>query len=391
MEWQSNCVAIGVQKKGGASDRERDLTTPSSDSAWKSLRGAERREWWLWLAAIMVTLLLTVGVVSFIVPELAERHGQLSWLGFPPAVRGLVAVVLLFDLYTIYQQWQIHRIRRKLFKREELFRLISDNAMDMIAVVDMEGKRIFNSLSYQRVLGYSPEELRGSSSLEEIHPDDRERVKSAAAESRATGLGQTLEYRIRHKNGTWRVLESTASVIRDAKGAPEKLIIVNRDITERKSAQEALRLADADFKSVVEDAPYGIYRANGEGQLFRVNPALQKMLGYENFSELLKANLELDVFELPGEFRTLTDLFDRGEDFKEAEAEWKRRMARRSRCAAAAGASIIRMARTPILKCLWKISRTSGFWSGSCAWRERWRRWGGCREGSRTTSTICWE
>jgi PAS domain-containing protein len=171
--------------KVGSSDSENDLTVPSSEVAWRSLRRAERREWWLWLAAIMVTLLLTVGVVSFIVPELAERQGQLSWLGFPPAVRGLVAVVLLFDLYTIYQQWQIHRIRRQLFKREELFRLISDNATDMIAVVDVEGHRIYNSLSYQTVLGYTPEELRRSSSLEQIHPDDRERVKRAAEESRA--------------------------------------------------------------------------------------------------------------------------------------------------------------------------------------------------------------
>jgi len=121
------------------------------------------------------------------------------------------------------------------------------------------------------------------------------------------------------------VLESTASVIRDAKGAPEKLVIVNRDITERKSAQEALLLADADFRSVVEDAPYGIYRGNGEGQLFRVNPALQKMLGYESSVELLKANLQLDVFKLPAEFRALMDLFNRAEDFKEAEAEWKRK------------------------------------------------------------------
>jgi len=312
-----------VKKKIGSSDTGSDVTAPSSDSVWKSFRRAERREWWLWMAAIIVTLLLTVGVVSFIVPELAERQG-LSWLGFPPAVRGLVAVVLLFDLYTIYQQWQIHRIRGKLFKREELFRLISDNATDMIAVVDMEGQRIYNSLSYQTVLGYSPEELRESSSLAQIHPDDRERVKRAAEESRATGVGQTLEYRIRHKNGTWRVLESTASVIRDAKGAPEKFVIVNRDITERKSAQEALRLADADFKSV-EDAPYGIYRANGDGQLFRVNPALQKMLGYGSSIELLKANLQLDVFKFPSEFRTLMDLFNRAADFKEAEAEWKRK------------------------------------------------------------------
>jgi two-component system cell cycle sensor histidine kinase/response regulator CckA len=324
--WNGGAIAFAsaVKKKVGSTGGEDDLAVHSSDTAWKSFRRAERREWWLWLAAIMVTLLLTVGVVSFIVPELAERQG-LSWLGFPPAVRGLVAIVLLFDLYTIYQQWQIHRIRRKLFKREELFRLISDNATDMIAVVDVHGKRIFNSLSYQTVLGYSPEELQASSSLEQIHPDDRERVKRAAEESAATGVGQTLEYRIRHKNGTWRSLESTASVIRNAKGAPEKLVIVNRDITERKSAQEALRLADADFKSVVEDAPYGIYRANAEGQLFRVNPALQKMLGYGTSAELLKCNLQLDVFKLPMEFRTLTDLFNRAEDFKEAEAEWKRK------------------------------------------------------------------
>src|ERR1700721_4620193 len=104
----------------------------------------------------------------------------------------------------------------------------------MIAVVDMEGRRIYNSRSYQTVLGYSAEELRASSSLDQIHPDDRERVKQAADESRTTGVGQTLEYRIRHKNGTWRVLESTASVIRNAKGAPEKFFFVNGNITARK-------------------------------------------------------------------------------------------------------------------------------------------------------------
>ena len=76
----------------------------ASDTAWMSFRRAERREWWLWLAAIIVTLLLTVGVVSFIVPELAEHQNGVSWTFFPQAVRGLVALVLLFDVYTIYQQ-----------------------------------------------------------------------------------------------------------------------------------------------------------------------------------------------------------------------------------------------------------------------------------------------
>jgi two-component system cell cycle sensor histidine kinase/response regulator CckA len=302
-----------------------DLSAVSSDTAWKSFRRAERREWWLWLAAIVVTLLLTLGVVSFIVPELGAHPGGVSWFSFPQAVRGLVAVVLLFDIYTIYQQLQIHNIRRELFQREELFRLISDNASDMIAVVDMEGRRIYNSLSYETVLGYSKEELQISSSMEQIHPDDLDRVKAASEHARATGTGQTLEYRIRHKTGTWRVLESTASVIRNSQGKPEKLVIVNRDITERKLGQEALRLADAGFRSIVEDAPYGIYRTNSEGQLLRVNPALQKMLGYDSAADLLKANLRLEIFRFSSEFSKLNDLLNRAEDFKDVEAEWKRK------------------------------------------------------------------
>jgi two-component system cell cycle sensor histidine kinase/response regulator CckA len=314
-----------VQNRPNAVFHDDSVYEPASETASASLRRTERREWWLWLASIIVTLLLTVGVVSFIIPELAEYKGSISWMSFPQAVRGLVAVVLLFDLYAIYQQWQIHRIRRELFQREELFRLISDSATDMIAVVDMDGRRIYNSRSYQTVLGYSAEELKGSSSLDQIHPDDRERVKRAAAESRATGAGQTLEYRIRHKDGTWRTLESTASVIRNAKGGPEKFVIVNRDITERKLALEALRLADADFRSVVEDAPYGIYRTNSGGQLFRVNPALQKILGYDDSAELLKVNLELQIFRSGMEYRRLFELLNRVDDFKDVEAEWKRK------------------------------------------------------------------
>jgi len=166
-----------------------------------------------------------------------------------------MGLILLFDLYTIYQHLLIHRIRRELVEREELFHLISENAADMIAIVDMEGRRIFNSLSYQKVMGYSPEELHASSAFEQIHPDDQKRVKEAAEEARHSGIGQTLEYRLRHKNGTWLVLESTSSVIRNANGGPEKLVIVNRNITERKRAEEALRRSEADFRSVVEDAP----------------------------------------------------------------------------------------------------------------------------------------
>ena len=60
----------------------------------------------------------------------------------------------------------------------------------------------------------------------------------AAREARQTGIGRKLEYRIRHKNGTWRILESIAGTIRDEKGDVAKLVIVNRDITDRKQAED---------------------------------------------------------------------------------------------------------------------------------------------------------
>jgi two-component system cell cycle sensor histidine kinase/response regulator CckA len=284
-----------------------------------NFRKIERREWWLWVAAAIITLLLTVALASFLLPNVSAHMDFHSQYVLPQAVRGLVGLVFLFDLYTIYQHLQIHRIRRQLIEREELFHLISENAADMIAVVDLEGRRIFNSLSYEKILGYSPEELQESSGFEQIHPDDRERVKQAAAQTRQSGMGTILEYRFRHKKGQWMVLESVASVILNEKSVPEKLVIVNRDITERKKAQEALSRSEASFRSLVEGAPHGIYRATMTGQFLEVNPALQRMLGYESIEELFKADLATSA-----DYERMNDLLAEPKVMNDIELEWKR-------------------------------------------------------------------
>ena len=200
----------------------------------------EGREWWLWGLAVVVTLVLTFGIVSLTYFQLHPQAEGTYWTDLKEWVRGLACVVLLFDVYTLYQHLQLQRMRRRMAERDQLFQLITENAADMIAVVDGTGQRIYNSPAYQHVLGYSAEELKTTSSIEQIHPDDRQRVLEAARKARSTGKGQRLEYRIRHKDGSWRILESTASAIRNAKGETEKLVIVNRDISERKRAEEML-------------------------------------------------------------------------------------------------------------------------------------------------------
>ena len=166
----------------------------------------EGREWWLWGFAVAVTLALTLGIISFTFPWFNRETDASYWFDLREWVRGLAALVLLFDFYSVYQYLQLQRIRRQLAERDQLFQLISENAADMIALVDRDGRRLYNSPAYQKVLGYSPEELRASSSTEQIHPDDRPRVLKAAEKARQT----------------------------------DKLVIVNRDITERKRAEEML-------------------------------------------------------------------------------------------------------------------------------------------------------
>ena len=307
--------------------KPKDTGTPRgtrTEAVRASFRRIERREWWLWVTAFVITLLITITLAYFVVRGSQVQQEYDSTYLVPQAVRALIGLVFIFDLYIIYQHLLIYRIRKRLLEREELFRLISENAADMIAVVDMEGNRLFNSLSYQKVLGYSVEELQSSSSYEQVHPGDRERVKKAAEEARRLGIGETLEYRFRHKNGTWLVLESTSSVISSGRGQPEKLVIVNRDVTERKKAEEALRRSEGHFRSVVEDAPYGIYRASIRGRFIHVNPALRKMLGYEREQELLGKDLATDIFQHKDEYERVTEVLTRTEEIKDLEMEWKR-------------------------------------------------------------------
>jgi two-component system, cell cycle sensor histidine kinase and response regulator CckA len=201
----------------------------------------QQREWWLWSSAVLITLLLTLGLISFVIPVLHTAKVEVSNFEITPAARGLVGLVLLFDVYVVYQQLQIYRIRRRLLEREEVFRLITENAADMIAVVDSNGRRIYNSPAYERILGYSQAELRSTSSFDQIHPDDRTLVEEAAAHARASGVGRQIEYRMRDKGGNWHILESTASAIRGVDNQVQKLVIVNRDITDRRRLEEQFR------------------------------------------------------------------------------------------------------------------------------------------------------
>jgi len=84
-----------------------------SQAAQVSMRHIERREWQLWSYAVAVTILLTLAIGTFAFPALLSQGGDDYAFSITQAVRGLVGLVLLFNVYVIYQQVQINRIRRR--------------------------------------------------------------------------------------------------------------------------------------------------------------------------------------------------------------------------------------------------------------------------------------
>jgi PAS domain S-box-containing protein len=125
------------------------------------------------------------------------------------------------------------RTQELVLQSERQFRLIAENVADMIAVLDLKCRRIYNSPSYRSILG-DPESLKGTDGYQEIHPDDRERVKRVFEETVKTGVGQRIEYRLMRKDGSERTIDSKGGVIRDRDGMISQVIVVSRDVTEEK-------------------------------------------------------------------------------------------------------------------------------------------------------------
>lgn len=117
--------------------------------------------------------------------------------------------------------------------QKEFFHMIAENVEDFIAVLDLEGRRLYNNPSYARLFG-DVEALKGTDSFSEIHPDDRERIRQTFKETIELGIGMRTEFRFLLPNGDMRYMESCGGLINDSEGKPFRVVVVSRDITDRK-------------------------------------------------------------------------------------------------------------------------------------------------------------
>ena len=125
-------------------------------------------------------------------------------------------------------------------EQEEFFRLIVENVDDFLVVLDLKGRRLYNSPSYAKLFG-NTEALKNTDSFSEVYPDDRERVKQAFNDTVQTGQSHRLTYRFVLPDGRIHYMESCGDLIRDSQGQPLRVVVVSRDISERLKEEHDIR------------------------------------------------------------------------------------------------------------------------------------------------------
>lgn len=141
-----------------------------------------------------------------------------------------------------------HALRLEIAERqrsEERFRSLIENALDIITILDRQGNIDYASPSVEKILGYAPTQLIGQNFFDLVHPDDSGKIYQNTIDSpESQDIPLPMEFRARHQDGSWRILEAVTHSDRSASEngmdtSPELRIVVNsRDITARKRLNE---------------------------------------------------------------------------------------------------------------------------------------------------------
>ena len=196
---------------------------------------------------------------------LVTALGLLGSLGYACAVGAIV-------------QRQTRRVvlaREELRMSEERYRLITENAGDLIALVDAEGRWRYVSPSFMRLLP-AEDVLLGTDAFRRVHPEDVTRTRHAVRRMLENGADAQFDVRMIGADGAARSLECSGHAVRDAAGAWSRAVLVLRDVTELSASREQLKVAALAFENMTE----GIMITSADSRVVSVNKAFCRITGF---------------------------------------------------------------------------------------------------------------
>lgn len=214
------------------------------------------------------------------VPQTLEA-ACLRALSKAPAERHASATALGLEIQT-WQEVQRRQAEEEMRRSRERFELAVRGSQDGLWDWDLETNEVFFSPRWKSILGYEDHEL--ANHLDEwskrLHPDERDRVLAANyAHINGTTSHYEYEYRLRHKDGSYRWILARGVALRDANGKAYRMAGSHVDITAWKQMEQILREAEERYRAVVDSVPCGILIIDPDGKILESNAQAAQMLG----------------------------------------------------------------------------------------------------------------
>jgi PAS domain S-box-containing protein len=167
-----------------------------------------------------------------------------------------IASNISFALDKIEQEKLREKAETALKESEEKYRLLIENSHDLICELNDSGYYIYLNSNYEKILGYSSDELLGCHVMSFLHPDDAEKMNQEFINIFSVGK-TSLEIRLRHKSGEWIWMESVGTLFRTFHG-DLRVVILSRDVTERKNIERVLRESEEKYRLLYTSMSEGV-------------------------------------------------------------------------------------------------------------------------------------
>jgi PAS domain S-box-containing protein len=190
---------------------------------------------------------------------------------------------------------EIKRMENALRESEQYLRWITENMKDLVFHIDAQGVIQYRLPVSGGVLGYQQEEVLGRNSFDFIHPDEYGTAITAFMDVLKSGKSRVMECRVKHNDGHYVWMEVLGNALVGENGETVGLILVCRDITERKIAEDALRESEQRLHDIFDFLPDATFAIDLEGKVIAWNRAIEEMTGVKAKKMLGKGNYEYSL------------------------------------------------------------------------------------------------
>jgi PAS domain S-box-containing protein len=258
--------------------------------AWSAYLGFPTLITYALVGSTMLNSTVNRGVAGAVFSLACSAAGAALWMAiggflYWPGTSALVGTLAFFGIlgYTCWvglvvfrQNRRIVRGREELRASEERYRLITENAADLIAMVDQDARWLYTSPSYSRLL--EPGDLQlGADAFRQMHPDDAHRARAAVLRVAGSGKAREVPLRLVDREGRVRHYHMRVQPVEDGSAPRDRLLLVSHDVTDLRESEEKVLLAAQALEGMTE----AIMITSADGTVQTVNRAFTAITGYE--------------------------------------------------------------------------------------------------------------